>query len=389
MDKTQKRWSFIVNIIYLLIFVGAFYLFMKYAFWTLFPFMCAFVIAALLQKPLRFLTKNKHVPKGIVSTVLSLLVYAVIIGLIAVVGVKLVSSVRDLITYFTDRCSNFAEFFDIIKNGYLNLDLADRLPSYVNDYVISLIDELNDYVVNGELVSAITSNISKLVSPLGSVISTVPSFLAAFLIAIVSTCFMTVEYSKLKAFVVRQLSPERRLNASKTKHILISSVGKMCRAYGLIILITTCELYIGLNILKLIGVNSGTHNLLISFLTALVDIVPVLGTGTVVIPWSLYCFITGNIGMGIGLLVIYVVITVIRQIIEPKLVAGQVGISPIVTIMAMYIGIKLFGAIGIFILPFFVIIIKLLNDEGIIHLFVSDPEDTANKSEETESEGFF
>lgn len=85
--------------------------------------------------------------------------------------------------------------------------------------------------------------------------------------------------------------------------------------------------------------------------------------------------------MGIGLLVIYAIISVIRQIIEPKLVAGQVGISPIITIIAMYIGIKVFGAIGIFILPFIVIIIKLLNDEGIIHIFNSNPKDIRHDDE--------
>ena len=93
-----------------------------------------------------------------------------------------------------------------------------------------------------------------------------------------------------------------------------------------------------------------------SIIIALIDIVPVLGTGTVMIPWSIYSFVTGEIGMGIGVLVIYAIISVIRQIIEPKLVAGQVGISPIITIIAMYVGIKVFGAIGIFILPFIVII---------------------------------
>ena len=99
------------------------------------------------------------------------------------------------------------------------------------------------------------------------------------------------------------------------------------------------------------------------------------------LPWSVYSFVTGNIGMGIGLLVIYATITVIRQVIEPKLVAGQVGISPVVTIMAMFIGVKIFGAMGIFILPFIVIIINLLNEEGIIHLFK-----TKKSAEEAETE---
>ena len=375
MDKTQKRWSFIVNIIYFGIFIVAFYFFMKYAFWMFFPFIIAFIIAALLQKPLKLLTKNEKVPKGFVSAVLSLLVFALIGGLIGLGGARLIYSIKDLITYFTDRCSNFAEFFDVLKTGYLNLEIAHRVPVEINDYVTNAIDSVAEYFISGDIMKTITENISKIASPLGSVITTVPSILAGVLVSVVATCFMTVSYSDMKAFILRQFDDDKKIKAVRAKHILVSSVGKMFKAYGLIIIITTFELSVGLYALKILGINDGSHIVLISIIIALIDIVPVLGTGTVMIPWSIYSFVTGEIGMGIGLLVIYAIISVIRQIIEPKLVAGQVGISPIITIIAMYVGIKVFGAIGIFILPFIVIIIKLLNDEGIIHIFNSNPKD--------------
>ena len=91
-----------------------------------------------------------------------------------------------------------------------------------------------------------------------------------------------------------------------------------------------------------------------------------LGTGTVLIPWALYMLITGNVGFAIGLGILYGVVTVLRQVIEPKLVANQVGFPAIISIMAMFIGAKLFGAFGIIILPLTVIILKLMYDEGII-----------------------
>ena len=104
---------------------------------------------------------------------------------------------------------------------------------------------------------------------------------------------------------------------------------------------------------------------IISFVTCIIDIIPVLGTGTVLIPWAVYNLIFGNFGMGIGLIVLYAVVTVIRQIVEPKLVANQAGLPAIITIMAMFLGVRIFGAFGIIILPFTVIILKLLYDEGI------------------------
>lgn len=371
MDKTQKRWSFIVNVLYLLIFVIAFVLFMKYAFWMFFPFITAICIAALLQKPLKLLTKHKKAPRGVISAVLSLLVFSIIIGIVVVVGIKLGSGIKDLITYFTDRCTNLAEFFEVLKNSYLNLDIAQRIPPEVNDYVTNGIDTIRDYFLSGEVVTTITDNISKIISPLSSVITTVPSLLAGLLVSVIATCFMTSSFGDIKLFVLNQFKDKEK--AIRAKSILVSSIGKMVKAYTIIICITTAELALGLSILKFIGATDSSHIVLISFLISLIDIVPVLGTGTVLVPWSIYSFVSGNIGMGIGLLVIYAAVSVIRQIIEPKLVAGQVGISPVLTIMAMYVGIKVFGAIGIFILPFIVIIVKLLNDEGIICLFNSAP----------------
>lgn len=390
MDKTQKRWSFIVNVIYLAIIIGVFYLFMKYAFWTMIPFIIAFLVAAMLQKPLRFLTKSKRAPKGVISAVLSIVVFAVIAAIVCLGGAKVVSAVKDLVSYFADRCNSLAEFFEFLKTEYLNLDIAARLPSDVNDGIINAIDSISDYFASGDLMQSITGNITKLISPISSVVTTIPSVFIGIVICIVATCFMTSEFAGMKTFVLRQFSEDKKRTAVKAKQIIVSSVGKICRAYILIILITTAELCIGLSILKLIGFYDGAHIFTISFLIALIDIIPVLGTGTVLIPWSLYSLLTGEVGMCIGLIVIYAAITVIRQAIEPKLVAGQVGISPVVTIIAMYVGSKVFGFIGLFIVPLFVIVIKLLNDEGIIHLFNSAPKEENSDGEakaETDSAG--
>ena len=130
---------------------------------------------------------------------------------------------------------------------------------------------------------------------------------------------------------------------------------------------------IGLSFLKLIGVYTGGYIFAISLITAIVDILPVLGTGTILVPWGVWSLLTGNIGFGIGILVVYAIITVIRQIIEPKLVASQLGLPAYVTITAMYIGTRLFGFIGLFLLPISIMVLKVLNDDGIIHIFRKKP----------------
>lgn len=147
----------------------------------------------------------------------------------------------------------------------------------------------------------------------------------------------------------------------------------MGRAYCIIILVTFFEMVIGLSFLKLIGVYAGGYIFAISLITAIVDVLPVLGTGTILVPWSVWSLLTGDIGFGIGILVVYAIITVIRQIIEPKLVASQLGLPAYVTITAMYIGTRLFGFIGLFLLPISIMVLKVLNDDGIIHIFRKKP----------------
>ena len=226
-------------------------------------------------------------------------------------------------------------------------------------------------------------SLSSLTTPLSGIVSKVsqiPSILIAAIMSIVACCFMTADYDRIKHFVKAQFPESKREDLSRGKELLRSSLGKMGKAYGLIMLITFTEITVGLYILKFLGIFDSNFIIIIAILTAIVDIIPVLGTGTVVLPWALYSLIVSNYKMAIGLIVIYAIITVIRQIIEPKLVAGQLGLSPVVTITAMYFGLKVFGVLGMIVTPLLIIMLKLLNDEGIIHLWTTpkgEPEQAA------------
>ena len=127
-------------------------------------------------------------------------------------------------------------------------------------------------------------------------------------------------------------------------------------------LITFLEVFIGLTVL---GVR---YAFLIALLTAVVDLMPVLGTGTVMIPWGIIDLIAGNYFMGIGLLVLYAIITVIRQILEPKIVGKYVGLYPLLALVSMYVGLKLFGLIGLFGLPLSIVIFDRLRRDGFINI---------------------
>jgi len=384
MQEVEKRKKAIINVLYFAIIIAIIVLIMKYALSVCLPFAIAFIVAAILQRPKNFLVKKTPLKNGAAAGICVLLSIIIIAALISLIGVRIFDEVKGFASYIGAKLQNLDDVVNNIESWLTNLvaSLPEFLSKTLKESVTNLFSDIRKYMAgeSDKISSAISSglgekfSLSWITGPLSGVISTakqVPTILLSVVISIVACCFMTSEFAEIKAFIICQFPEHRRKDLSRAKSILRSSLGKMGKAYLLIMLVTFIEVSIGLTVLKLLKVYNSSYIMVIAAATAVVDILPVLGTGTVLIPWALYSFITGNIGMGIGLIVLYAVITVIRQIIEPKLVAGQLGLSPIVTIAALYFGLKVFGVLGMFATPILIIMLKLLNDEGIIKLWKS------------------
>ncbi len=381
MDKAEFRRKKIINIVYYAIVLGLTYLFLKYCFSMFLPFMVAFFIAIIVQRPTNFLTRKTKIKKGITATILVLLVYLIVVALISLIGVKLVDGIKSLIAFIQGKLTDIPTLIENIKNWSLNTIrfLPDSLEARAAKSMVPFFDALKeksateiagfimDKASNGEKFSL--SSLSTPLSGLWSTAKQIPSAFVAVMITIVSSCFMAVDYDRLVKFIKGQISPENEKKLSATKRIVFKSLGKLIKSYILIICITGIEIFIGLNFLTLIGIYKDGNIIALSLIIAVLDILPVIGTGTFMVPWAIYSLITGKLGLAIGLFVVYAIIYIVRQIIEPKIVGGTVDLPPFVTLMGMYIGSQLFGVIGIFLVPILIIIIKLLNDEGIIHIW--------------------
>ncbi len=140
------------------------------------------------------------------------------------------------------------------------------------------------------------------------------------------------------------------------------------------------ELALGLTI---IGV---PYSVLVALCIAIFDILPVLGTGGIMIPWAVITFVLGDYGMAIKLLMVYVIITVVRNILEPKIVGGQLGLHPIVTLASMFAGVQLLGVVGLFGFPILLSLLRYLNDTGTIHIFRMKEEEKKEAEEQIEEE---
>ncbi len=152
------------------------------------------------------------------------------------------------------------------------------------------------------------------------------------------------------------------MGAGVSKHIsniksdLTGALGGYVRAQLILMSITFCELFIGLSVLNV------KYSFILAIIIAIVDAIPVFGTGTVLLPWALISLLSGSYKMALGLLIIYAICLTVRQLLEPKIISSQIGLHPLFTLFAMYVGFRLIGLIGMILGPVAAIIIKNLLD---------------------------
>ncbi len=355
--RIDQRKRVIINIIYWVLILLLVYFVFKYLIFYIMPFVIGFAIAFVLQPIILWIVRKTKMKHNIVAIVLVTLFYCTIGVLLILLGVR-------IFTYLESWFRRLPALYTSTIEPYL-YQLGDDINENIHLLDPAIVKTIEDIFNNAvqSLGNTISSWSLSVVGWISNVAKAVPGFLLNTLFMIISTFFMAIDYSTVTGFIKRQLPSRARGIVLDTKRYLGEVIVQFARSYSLILGITFVELLIGLLI---IGVK---NFVLLAFLIAIFDILPVVGTGTVILPWAAVCFITGNIGMGVGLLILYAAITIIRNIIEPKIVGKNVGLHPLVTLMSMFVGAKLFGAIGLFGLPISLAILTALNQKGAIKIF--------------------
>ncbi|MDU5110132.1 MAG: sporulation integral membrane protein YtvI [Clostridium sp.] len=354
---TDKKRNFIINVIYILIVGAILYITLKYALGWFLPFVVGFGIAFILKPLINLLTKKLKIKRKVVAGLTVLVFYATVGALVTLLLFKLGLVMKDLFTKLPSLYVNTIEplIYELsAKAEEILVNLDPALLQAIKQAITSIADSL------GSIISSVSSGA---VSFITSTVSVVPSFFIILIFSIISSFFFAMDYEKITSFVIRQFSPKGREIVLDIKEYIVGTLFKIVKAYSILITITFIELSIGLSILRVESAIS------IALIIACVDILPVLGTGGIVIPWIFIELFKGNTALAIGLTIIYVVITIIRNILEPKIVGEQIGLHPLIMLICMFVGVKFFGVLGLFILPIIVIILKNLNDSGKIHIF--------------------
>lgn len=351
MTIEQKK-NFLTNILYIAVIALLVYIFFRFLFYLL-PFAIGLALAVILQKPSRKLSQKTKIPQKVCAVALVVSTFIVLSLIIIFFGYQLYIQLYNLAKSLSGLSDDFTKWL----SGF-NQQLSrffDDLPDDISNMVESMPKTALDNFIN-----EVTNSLTKFAT---NIVKGAPGLLVSSVVTIVASCFIAMDYKLVVTFIRKQLTVRQWNLLVDIKQLFLSNIVKMLRGYMLLMVITFVELSIGLIIL------GKQYAIALAAIIALVDILPVLGTGTVLIPWSIISILTGNYFDGISLAILYLIITLIRNILEPKIIADQIGLPPLVILISMFCGFRLFDILGMFTFPLVLIVLNSLHENGKIRIW--------------------
>ena len=339
----KKPVKTLVILIYLTLLLLALYFVLPRVIGFLLPFLVGYAISWLIGPVVRFLERKLHFPRKL-AVILTMLIAIGIIGLF-------------LFTIIYQAVYELQALAYQIP-GLLEGDFA--LPDWLqnlNKFYIDLPDNMQGFI--DMIVDSIKDNVSQIIQPAtqamiaaaGSIAGALPTIFVFTVITMLATYFISHDKERIHAVIAAYTPEGVRKRVVFVKNSLLRACGGYFKAQLILMGITFCLLLVGFLILRLDAA------ILLALLIAVVDAIPVLGTGTVLIPWALVSLLQGNYMMAVGLIIIYLCALLTRQMLEPRIVSGQIGLHPLVTLFSMYAGLRLMGVVGMIIGPITAIIV--------------------------------
>lgn len=331
-------------------------LFVRFLFVPLLPFLLALGLSALLEPTVQRLRRAMGVRRSFAATVMTTAVLLSLGGAAAFLAVRMGAE----LLAWSQRLPQSIAAFPALWNSAL-----DRVAGWYAacpPFLRTVLDKSAGLLGENtpELVGKAGQWLMEGISALASALPGVGLFCITTILALY---FTAVNYNVILAFLKRQLPRPWQARCRETVICFRSAVLKWLQSELLMLLVTFMILLLGFWWMKI------EFALLGAFAIALLDALPVLGTGTVLVPWSVFCFLIGNTGRGLALLILYGAVMLVRALLEPRLLAQQANLPSITVLLAVYLGHYFFGIAGMLLLPVLLLLLKQLQDAGIIRLW--------------------
>lgn len=333
------------------------YFFINFLLPPLMPFLLGFLVAWLLHKPIAFLAQKFHLPRKFPAILLTAVFYILATGILVFAGIQMVTAVKEIFPQlpglFTDQVLPFINnCVESVKEAFGQFDPA--ISSVIDTWFSELTTSLS------QSVTAVSGTVIKVAS---NIAVGTPEMILKIVLTVVSTFFIAIDFERITGAIKKLLPARFQTPIAKAKEKAAASIGIFVRAYSLIFLLTFAELSVGLWLLRI------PYAIQLGLVIAVVDLMPILGTGLVLLPWALVAAVIGNGVLAIGLIVLYVAITAIRNIVEPKLVGEKIGLPPLATLISMFVGLQLFGIVGMFLFPLTLSLLVQMKRDGLLPKF--------------------
>ncbi|WP_284139817.1 MULTISPECIES: sporulation integral membrane protein YtvI [unclassified Virgibacillus] len=328
-----------------------------------YPFVIAVIIAFIIHPIVSFLEQSLKFPR----TFATIIVMFFVASLLVMLSFLLISEMVQGTAYLADRIPTYYQSFiaileDRFKESIIPIynKLATIFQSLNQTQQEALLENLQN--LSGDLASSGTALLQDFFLKIPVFLSLLPASLTIIIFIILATFFITKDMEQWKKRIKKVIPT----NSSKYYHALPTHFREAFAGYFkaqlLLILITAGIIFIGLSLLQV------KHTPTITFFAAIADFLPLIGTGILFFPWILYTFLTNHYDMTIGLCILYMIIVIFRQILEPKILSSHIGVNPLVGLMILFVGIQLWGVTGIIIAPFLLIIVTVIYKAGIFTL---------------------
>lgn len=312
----------------------------------LFPFTLALFISIIIRPLVRFLMNKLKFSKKTASIISIVTFLIVFFGLIGILSLKFFGEIYKL-------SQNLNNYSSDIQN--LWTENVKKVYTYLGNFPAGFNDQLNNTI--NSFVSKGSVKLGSFINGVISFVTSIPTLILYIVITILSTFFMILDREEILSYLEHQLPKSWLDKVFNIKTEMFTVLVSYLKAQAILGSICLIESLILLNLLAFLKFDV-PYPLLMSIIICIADILPILGAGTILIPWSVLSFATGNIKLGIGLLISYLIIMSVRQMLEPKLISQNLGVHPLITLISMYSGFKVFGVSGFLIGPVVMIILK-------------------------------
>ena len=318
---------------------------------VLLPFFIGLAVSLLAEKPVRLLQTRAHVPRSLASGLCVLLLFGLLFGGLFFLCRLLCAEAADLARQLPQLAENLAPLFEKLKSRLLAL--AERLP---DGLVTGLRAGVEEFFKTGAGFG--TKLYETLFSWASGIIGRLPDAVLFAVTAILSSFMLSGELPAIRGWLRRTVRPAWLEKLQTLGGHVRTTLGGWLRAQLKLMGITFLILNAGLLLLRV------RYPVLAALIITVVDALPVFGTGTILIPWALALFLQGETKTGIGLVILYGAAALSRQALEPRLVGKQVGLNPVLTLLALYTGYRLLGVGGMIVFPIAAMLFKQLWDHS-------------------------